>query len=60
MELGRSLDWQICRARTTQDAIREAGRTSEHGFEVGRNALDISGYRKATLERAAADVVSPT
>src|SRR5215207_5508512 len=35
MELGRSLDWQICRARTTQDAIREAGRTSEHGFEVG-------------------------
>ena len=35
MELGRSLDWQICRARTTQDAIREAGRASEHGIEVG-------------------------
>src|SRR5215217_3428201 len=35
MELGRSLDWQICRARTTQDVIREAGRTSEHGIEVG-------------------------
>ena len=35
MELGRSLDWQICRARPTQDAIREAGRTPEHGIEVG-------------------------